>query len=74
MARRTVNLPESVEAVARAAAKGGESFSATVSRLIVEGAGATGASTPPSYVGSADGPDDLGRAAERYLGELVPSR
>ena len=37
MARRTVNLPDSVEALAREAAEPGESFSATVSRLIEAG-------------------------------------
>ena len=38
MARRTINLPDSVETIAREAAENGESFSATVSRLIVQGA------------------------------------
>ena len=71
MARRTVNLPDSVEALARDAAESGESFSATVSRLIEEGAQASGSRKPPRYVAAGEGPDDLGRAAERYLGELV---
>jgi hypothetical protein len=74
MARRTVNLPDSVEALARDAAESGESFSATVSRLIELGVGASGSRKPPRYVASGDGPDDLGRAAERYLGELVTAR
>lgn len=38
MARRTINLPDSVEMIAREAAESGESFSATVSRLIVQAA------------------------------------
>jgi hypothetical protein len=74
MARRTVNLPDSVEALAREAAESGESFSATVSRLIEQGAHASRGWKPPRYVASGEGPDDLGRAAERYLSELVPAR
>jgi hypothetical protein len=74
MARRTVNLPDSVEALARDAAESGESFSATVSRLIERGAHASGSRKAPRYVASGEGPDDLGRAAERYLGELVTAR
>jgi hypothetical protein len=71
MARRTVNLPDSVEALARDAAQSGESFSATVSRLIEHGAHASGSRKPPRYVAAGEGPDDLGRAAERYLAEPV---
>jgi hypothetical protein len=74
MARRTVNLPESVEALARESAEAGESFSATVARLIEAGARATRGRRPPRYVGSGEGPDDLGRLAERYLRELVTAR
>jgi hypothetical protein len=74
MARRTVNLPDSVEALARDAARDGESFSATVSRLIEQGVRASSAPKPPRYVASGDGPDDLGLAAERYLSKLVTAR
>lgn len=74
MARRTVNLPESVEALARSAAEEGESFSETVSRLIEAGARVTQGRRRPSYVGAGEGPDDLGRDAERYLRELVTAR
>lgn len=74
MARRTVNLPDSIEALAREAAIEGESFSATVTRLIEQGARSSGKRTPPRYVGAGDGPEDLGRLAERYLSELVASR
>jgi hypothetical protein len=74
MARRTVNLPDAVEARARELAREGESFSATVSRLIEEGARAVEGSRPPSYVGAGEGPDDLGRRAEEYLRELVEAR
>lgn len=71
MARRTVNLPESVEALARASAVEGESFSATVARLIEAGARATRGRRAPRYVGAGEGPEDLGRLAEHYLHELV---
>ena len=74
MARRTINLPESVETIAREAAESGESFSATVSRLIVQGAEHTNGPKPPSYVGAGEGPSDLGRAAERYLTTLISAR
>jgi hypothetical protein len=74
MARRTINLPDSVEAIAREAAERGESFSATVSRLIVQGAQSTHGPKAPRYVGAGEGPSDLGRAAERYLETLVSAR
>ena len=74
MARRTVYLPEAIEAIARDAATEGESFSATVSRLIEEGARATRGRRRPSYVGAGEGPADLGLRAERYLRELVEAR
>jgi hypothetical protein len=74
LARRTVNLPDSVEELAREAAEPGESFSATVTRLIEAGVRATRERRPPSYVGLGDGPEDLGRRAEHYLRELVEER
>lgn len=74
MARRTVNLPPSVEETVRELAHEGESFSATVSRLIEAGARSVRGSKRPSYVASGEGPEDLGRMAERYLRELVDSR
>lgn len=74
MGRTTVNLPDSVEELARDAAQEGESFSATVARLIEEGARASRGPKPPRYVASGEGPDDLGRAAERYLREVVTAR
>jgi hypothetical protein len=67
MARRTIYLPDSVEALARRQAREGESFSATVARLIEEGARAADGPRVPSYVGSGEGPGDLARDAERYL-------
>ena len=74
MARRTVNLPDSVEELAREAAHSGESFSATVSRLIEQGVHVSGPRKPPRYVASGEGPDDLGLKAERYLSKLVTAR
>jgi hypothetical protein len=74
MARRTVNLPDSVEALARDAAESGESFSATVTRLIERGVQASRGRTAPRYVSAGEGPEDLGRAVERYLTDLVSAR
>ncbi|MGZ6494238.1 MAG: hypothetical protein ACXVEX_13085 [Actinomycetota bacterium] len=74
MARRTLNLPESVVQLVQERAREGESFSAAASRLIEAGARATSARKRPRYVASGEGPTDLGRAAERYLREPVASR
>jgi len=74
MARRTINLPDSVETIAREAAENGESFSATVSRLIVQGAERANGLKPPSYTAAGEGPSDLGRRAEHYLQTLVSAR
>jgi hypothetical protein len=74
MSRRTVYLPDSVEELAREATEAGESFSATVARLIEEGARRTRGRRRPRYVASGEGPSDLGRAAERYLREPVDAR
>ncbi len=72
MARRTDNLPDGIEDLAQQSSREGESFSATVSRRIA--ARAEGGLGPPRYVSSGEGPDDLGRAAEQYLRELVQTR
>jgi hypothetical protein len=74
MARRTISLPQGIEDLARDSAREGESFSATVARLIEQGARAERGARSPRYVAAGDGPDDLGRAAERYLRELVDAR
>lgn len=73
MARRTIHIPDGTEALVRDLALEGESFSATVTRLIETGATALERGRVPSYVASGDGPDDLGRKAEAYLQELVSS-
>lgn len=71
MARVTISLPGSVEALARESARDGESFSATVARLIEAGARAEHGTRGPRYIGASEGPEDLGETAERYLAELV---
>jgi hypothetical protein len=73
MARRTIHIPEATEALVRELALKGESFSATVTRLVEEGAKALKGGGVPTYVASGDGPEDLGRRAETYLRDLVPS-
>ena len=73
MARRTIHIPDGTEALVRELALEGESFSATVTRLIEAGAKTLKRGRVPSYVGSGEGPDDLGRKAETYLRELVSS-
>jgi hypothetical protein len=71
MSRRTIYLPDSVEELARESSTTGESFSATVARLIEEGARGR---KPPRYVASGEGPSDLGLLSERYLREPVEAR
>jgi hypothetical protein len=73
MARRTIYLPKDIEALALANARDGESFSATVARLIEAAAlagEAGGERKYPDYVGSGEGPDDLGLNSEKYLKEI----
>jgi hypothetical protein len=68
VARRTIYLPDSIEALVREHALPSESFSATVVRLIELGA-PDDRSTWPDYIGSGEGgPPDLGINAEKYLG------
>jgi hypothetical protein len=74
MARRTISLPESIEELARESAREGESFSATVARLIEQGARAERGARRPRYVASGDGPEDLGKDTERYLREPLEAR
>lgn len=71
MARRTVNLPDSVEKLVRSSREEGESFSAALSRLIEEGARVAGRRKPPAYVGIGTGPGDLATRAEEYLADLI---
>jgi hypothetical protein len=72
--RRTVNLPDSVDALVRDLAGQDESFSAAVARLIEAGARALRSWKRPTYVGAGEGPEDLGRKADAYLRKLAKSR
>lgn len=74
MARRTINLPDSVETDVRELAREGESFSAAVTRLLDEGVRALRGPRKPSWIGAGEGPEDLGLNAEKYLRELIDER
>jgi hypothetical protein len=74
MTRRTISLPQSIDELARESAREGESFSATVARLIEQGARGDQSTRRPRYVASGDGPEDLGRMAEHYLRHPVDAR
>lgn len=74
MPRRTISLPQSVEDLARESALEGESFSATVARLIERGARVEGQVARPRYVAAGEAESDLGREAERYLRNVVAAR
>ena len=54
MIRRTVSLPEAVDALIRGAAGPGESYSATVARLVELGTNPRAASRRPAFVAVAD--------------------
>ena len=68
MPRRTIYLPESTEELVREHAHEGESFSATVVRLLQLGALTPDEEDWPDWIGSFEGPGDLGINAEKYLG------
>jgi hypothetical protein len=72
--RRTINLPDGIDEQVRENAAADESFSAAVTRLIEAGLRSLGKKRPPAYVGSFDGPGDLGLKAEEYLRDLARSR
>lgn len=74
MTRRTLSLPENVEALLEKHRQAGESVSATAVRLIRAGADATSGKEKPRYVASGEGPEDLGLKAEKYLRDLVTAR
>jgi hypothetical protein len=72
--RRTVSLPDAVDERIRLAAEEGESYSAAVTRLVEEGLRAEeGRGHRPAWIGSGDGPTDLGRRAEEYLRHPTPA-
>jgi hypothetical protein len=74
MVRKTITMPESTVNLVRESARDGESFSAAVTRLIEEGARLVAEGRVPSYVGSAEGPGDMGIRAEEYLREIFAGR
>jgi hypothetical protein len=77
MPRRTIHLPETTEQLVREHVREGESFSATIVRLIELGASedfefestpVDEEEYPLGYIGSGEGPPDLAINAEKYLG------
>jgi hypothetical protein len=60
-------LPPVIDATVHEHSRKGESYSATVARLIDAGARALNGPRRPSYIGIGEGPDDLGFNAEEYL-------
>lgn len=68
MPRRTIYLPDSVDELIREHAREGESLSATIVRLIELGALTGDEEDWPDWIGSFEGPGDLGINAEKYLG------
>lgn len=69
MARRTIYLPDMIEDLVREQALEGESFSATIVRLVEMSARNGSREDWPDYIGSVDeGPRDLSINVEKYLG------
>jgi len=68
MPRRTIYLPDHVDELVRKQKLGNESFSATVARLIQFGPLDDNEENWPEWIGSGEGPGDLGINAEKYLG------
>lgn len=76
MPRRTIHLPESAEKLVREHTREGDSFSATIVRLIEMGAvedvdviPVDEEEYPLGYIGAGKGgPPDLSMNAEKYLG------
>lgn len=68
MPRRTIYLPDSAEKLVREHAHEGESFSATMLRLIELGAVEDDRESWPKWIGSIEGPGDWGINFEKYIG------
>lgn len=66
--RKTIHLPGDAEKLVREHAREGESFSATIVRLVELGAREDERFVPLDYFGSGEGPGDLGINNEKYLG------
>jgi hypothetical protein len=69
--RRTISIPATTDALVRSAALPDESYSATVVRLVEEGAKASKEQPRLPWIGAGEGPEDLAENAERYLLELM---
>jgi len=74
MVRRTVSLPSAIDELIKRVAEEEGSYSAAVARLVEEGARRTGKSSRPKWIGSGEGPRDLGVNAEKYLRESIRKR
>ena len=70
MPRRTIYLPDDIEMLVHLNREPGESFSATVARLIVDASPRLDDDDDSAFewIGSFDGPGDLSINAEKYLG------
>jgi hypothetical protein len=68
VARRTIYIPDSIEALVREHAREDESFSSALVRLVEQGALTGEEEDWPDWIGSGEGPGDLGINAEKYLG------
>jgi len=68
VARRTIYIPDSIEDLVRKHSLEGESFSATIVRLVELGALDDDRESWPEWIGSFEGPGDLGINLEKYLG------
>ena len=67
MVRRTISVPPAIDDVIRRIAEEEGSYSAAVARLVEEATKRAGKVRRPPYVGSGEGPRDLGSMAETYL-------
>ncbi len=73
MVRRTISIPPAVDRKIQRIAEEEGSYSAAVARLVEEGTKRLGKIERPSYIGSGEGPRDLGINAEKYLREAARS-
>ncbi len=71
MVRRTITIPEPIDALVRRHAHDGESFSAAMVRFVRAGIEAESGQDRYAWIGSFDGPTDLGERVEDYLREIV---
>lgn len=71
MTPRTISIPDPVDRLIKELGEEGEPYSATVARLVETGARTSDKRRRLSFVGSGEGPEDLGINAEKYLNELA---